>query len=34
LGDDLDQAGAPAGQMLGHTVIQILGPAGVVAGVS
>jgi hypothetical protein len=33
LGDDLDQAGATAGEMLGHPVIQVLGPAGVVAGV-
>jgi hypothetical protein len=26
LGDDLDEAGAPAGQMLGHPVVQVLGP--------
>jgi hypothetical protein len=32
LGNDLDQAGAPAGQMLCHSVVEILGPAGVVAG--
>jgi hypothetical protein len=32
LGDDLDEAGAPAGQMLGHPVVQVLGPAGIVAG--
>jgi hypothetical protein len=33
LGDDLDEAGAAAGQMLGHPVVQVLGPTGVVAGV-
>lgn len=33
LGDDLNQAGAAAGQVLGHPVVQVLGPAGVVTGV-
>jgi hypothetical protein len=33
LGDDLDEAGTAAGQVLGHPVVQVLGPAGVVAGV-
>jgi hypothetical protein len=33
LGDDLDEAGSPAGQMFGHPVVQVLGPAGVVTSV-
>ena len=32
LGDDFDEAGAAAGLMLGHPVVQVLGLAGVVAG--
>jgi hypothetical protein len=32
-GDDLDEPGTAAGQVLGHPVVQVLGPAGVVAGV-
>jgi hypothetical protein len=30
LGNDLDEAGPPAGQMLCHPMIQVLGPSGVV----
>jgi hypothetical protein len=33
LGDDLDEAGAAAGLVLGHPVVKVLGPAGVVASV-